>query len=72
MTCNRGRLQFFKRGMSPGGVFLQLPSMIFPVFIYLNKYYLFTFLFPLVTVDLASPRALGLGLDHCMASVVGH
>lgn len=66
-------LAVFQEGdVSPGGVFLQLPSMIFPVFIYLNKYYLFTFLFPLVTVDLASPRALGLGLDHCMASVVGH
>ena len=66
-------LAVFQEGdVSPGGVFLQLSSMIFPVFIYLNKYYLFTFLFPLVTVDLASPRALGLGLDHCMASVVGH
>ena len=66
-------LAVFQEGdVSPGGVFLQLPSMIFLVFIYLNKYYLFTFLFPLVTVDLASPRALGLGLDHCMASVVGH
>ena len=66
-------LAVFQEGdVSPGGVFLQLPSMIFPVFIYLNKYYLFTFLFLLVTVDLASPRALGLGLDHCMASVVGH
>ena len=66
-------LAVFQEGdVSPGGVFLQLPSMIFLVFIYLNKYYLFTFLFLLVTVDLASPRALGLGLDHCMASVVGH
>ena len=66
-------LAVFQEGdVSPGGVFLQLPSMIFLVFIYLNKYYLFTFLFLLVTVDWASPRALGLGLDHCMASVVGH